>query len=169
MAALVEIKRGSIVWVPSDLHKGVPYLESGKFDDLVQCGGHSLHLVQPISANNCIIQGRVLSVSSLLRSNLGFGLASNSFALVSFLVNELFQVSIPDELIKESLQSLAILGFVPLLLVIGTLPPLIAPFGVSSHGGRLLEVWLISNSDKELVDRFFEIIDLIPCSVLVIN
>ena len=39
-----------------------------------------------------------------------------------------------------------------------------------SHGFGLLEIWLISNLGKELVDRFFENhIDPLPCLVLVIT
>ena len=103
-------------------------------------------------------------VSLSLRSNPRFGLVWFGlvwFGLVwfglnilcsgLFLVHELFQVSIPDELSKKNLQSSAIFEFVSFLLVIGTLPSLIAPFGVPSQWIDLLEVWFISNLGKELV------------------
>ena len=87
-----------------------------------------------------------------------------------FLVNKFFQISVPDELIKKKLQSSAILSFVPLLFVKGTLPPLIAPFGVPSHLVGLLEVRLVSNSGEELVDWFLKNhIDPLPYPVLIIN
>ena len=44
----------------------------------------------------------------------------------------------------------------PLLLVKETLPPFIVHFGVPSHRVGLLKVQLISNLEKELVDRFLE-------------
>ena len=62
-----------------------------------------------------------------------------------FLVNKLFKMFVLDELIKKKLKSSAIYDFVFFLHVKGTLPSLIALFGVYSHGVRLLQLWLISN------------------------
>ena len=54
--------------------------------------------------------------------------------------------------------------------VLGTLPQLIASLGVPSQGVELFEVWLISDSVNELVDRFLENhINPLSCPVLVIN
>ena len=59
----------------------------------------------------------------------------------------------PNELIEKSLKRSTILGSMSLLLVKGTLPLLVAPFGISSpHEGRLLVVWLVSNLGEELVN-----------------
>ncbi|GFZ03549.1 hypothetical protein Acr_16g0001730 [Actinidia rufa] len=93
---------------------------------------------------------------ALVKPRVWLGLCFLRFGL--FLIHELFQVLIPKELVKKGLKE-------------GTLPLLIAPFGVHSQGGfGLLEVWLILNSRKELVDRFFEnYINPLPCLVLVIN
>ena len=68
------------------------------------------------------------------------------------MVDKPFQIFILNELVKKNLQSLTILSSMSLLLVKGTLSPLIAHFRVPSHRSRLLEVQLISNSGEELVD-----------------
>ncbi|GFS35177.1 hypothetical protein Acr_00g0038240 [Actinidia rufa] len=66
-------------------------------------------------------QGKVLLLGfncffiAQVKPGVWFGLSFLYFGLL--LINELFQVSIPDELIKDSLQHSAILGPVPLLLL----------------------------------------------------
>ena len=54
--------------------------------------------------------------------------------------------------------------------MIGTLSPLVEPFGVPSQGFELLEVSLIPDLSKELVYKFLENhINPLPCMVLMIN
>ena len=68
------------------------------------------------------------------------------------MINILLQVSILNELIKKSLEGSSILGSVPFFLVKGAFPPLIALCGISSHGGGILVVRLVSNSSEKLMD-----------------
>ena len=106
----------------------------------------------------------VAPVEPRVRFDLGF------LCLSFFLVDKLSQVIVPNELVKKKLQNSVILSFVPLLLVKGTLPSLIAPFGVPSHGVRLFKVRLVLNLGEELVNWFLENhIDPLPHTALVIN
>ena len=87
-----------------------------------------------------------------------------------FLVYEIFQMHIPNKLVKKNLQSSVILDFMSFLLVIGTFSSLIELFGVPSQRVGLLEVRFILDSGKELVDQFPKNhIDPLPYSVLVIS
>ncbi|GFS31507.1 chloroplastic membrane metallo proteases [Actinidia rufa] len=61
---------------------GLITLEFGKFDDLVQCGSHSLHPVQPILTNDRIIWGRVWSGLDFLYSSL-FCKVSGPIAIIA--------------------------------------------------------------------------------------
>ena len=79
------------------------------------------------------------------------------------MINILLQVSILDELIKKNLKGSTILNSMPFLLVKGAFPPLIALYGISSHGDGLSIVQLVSNLGKELMDWLFKnYIDALP-------
>ena len=79
-------------------------------------------------------------------------------------------MSISDQLIQVGLKSLAIICPMSSFFVEGTLPPLVMPFGIASHGFRFLEVGHILNKYKEVADSFFENhVDPFPHLTLVVN
>ncbi|GFZ05124.1 hypothetical protein Acr_17g0006960 [Actinidia rufa] len=96
--------------------------------------------------------------SRLYSLGLGHGSPNhvNSVQGCLLFINELFKVSVSDQLFQEGFESSAIFSLMPLLIMVGALPVLVLSFWISPHRFGFLEVWLVSYPSKEFVDWLFE-------------